>query len=71
MKLFRQLLLLLLIATGLRSPGQGAESTAATLLRARQNFHTKLLSQKTEKTRVEIAPRKIFSTIHQRQSAVC
>src|SRR5260370_33497281 len=60
MKLPRQILLLLLITTGIQSPCQGGDPPPATLLGARQNFHTKLLSQKTAKDPVEVAPRKLF-----------
>jgi len=61
MKLRRQLLLLLLLATAFHSPGQG--SPPATLLEARQNFHTKLLPQKREMEAVAVAPRKVFATV--------
>ena len=63
MKLPRQLLLLLFIPIGMRSPCQGGDPPPATLLGARQNFHTKLLSQNTEKDPVKVAPRKLFLTV--------
>jgi dipeptidyl aminopeptidase/acylaminoacyl peptidase len=63
MKLSRQLLLLLLLMTGIRPLCQGGDTPPTTLLGARQNFHTKLLSQNTAKDPVELAPRKLFLTV--------
>ena len=63
MKLAGQLLLLSLITTGIRSPCQGGDQAPATLLGARENFRTKLLSQNTAKDPVEVAPRQIFLTV--------
>src|SRR5690349_14878977 len=63
MKPTRQLLLLLLLMTGIRPLCQGGEAPTTTLSGARQNFHTKLLSQNTAKDPVELAPRKLFLTV--------
>ena len=61
MKRFWKLLLLLLVATGIRAVCLG--DSPATLTSARQNFQTKLLSQKTEKFPLEVAPPKSFGTV--------
>jgi dipeptidyl aminopeptidase/acylaminoacyl peptidase len=62
MKLPCQLLLLLVITTGIRSACLG-DSPPATLLGARQNFYTKLVPLKAEKYPLEVAPSKIFRTV--------
>ena len=57
MKQYRTLPLLFLLTICLQLPCMGGDSP---LLAARQNFHTKLLPQKTEKIPVDIPPAKLF-----------
>jgi acetyl esterase/lipase len=56
-------LLLLLLATGILSSCKKEQPLPATLLEARQNFQTKLLSQRAAKEPVEVAPDKLFLTV--------